>query len=163
MAEHVSAVEIADLMRRIRSLQQQHPIDLVEQAAVLVLKAELLARITQSADRGMGTLRGGAIPDARGRARGEGDQTEDANRAQPASPDNQARPEPRTTSPRCEPTGRQKSRSQAAPRSGLWANHGWPLTPQAFRDSRIPDVAISLPETEDGALNSMARIRSSRS
>jgi hypothetical protein len=45
MTEHVTPTEIADLMRRIRRLHEQHPADPREQATVLALKAELLARI----------------------------------------------------------------------------------------------------------------------
>jgi hypothetical protein len=45
MTEHVTASEIADLMRRIHVLHEQHPRDPVEQADILAIKAELLARI----------------------------------------------------------------------------------------------------------------------
>jgi hypothetical protein len=45
MTEHVTAAEIADLMRRIHILHQQRPRDPVEQADILAIKAELLARI----------------------------------------------------------------------------------------------------------------------
>jgi hypothetical protein len=45
MTEHVTATEIAELMRRIRRLHEHRPADPVEQAAVLALKADLLARI----------------------------------------------------------------------------------------------------------------------
>lgn len=45
MTEHVAAAEIADLMRRIHVLHNQHPRDPLEQADILAVKAELLARI----------------------------------------------------------------------------------------------------------------------
>lgn len=45
MPDHVTAGEIAELTNRIRHLHDQHPADPVEQAAVLALKADLLARI----------------------------------------------------------------------------------------------------------------------
>jgi hypothetical protein len=45
MTDHVTAGEIANLMRHLRRLHEQHPADPVEQAAVLALKAELLTRI----------------------------------------------------------------------------------------------------------------------
>jgi len=45
MTEHVAAAEIADLMRRIRVLHNQRPRDPVEQADILAVKADLLARI----------------------------------------------------------------------------------------------------------------------
>lgn len=45
MTEHVTAAEIADLMRRIHILHQQRPRDPVEQADILAIKAEMLARI----------------------------------------------------------------------------------------------------------------------
>ena len=45
MNEHVTASEIADLMRRIHVLHNQPPPDPVEQADILAIKAELLARI----------------------------------------------------------------------------------------------------------------------
>jgi hypothetical protein len=45
MTQHVTAAEIADLMHRIRCLHEHRPIDPVDQAAVLAMKAELLARI----------------------------------------------------------------------------------------------------------------------
>jgi hypothetical protein len=45
MTEHVTASEIADLMRRIHVLHNQRPRDPVEQADILAIKAELLARI----------------------------------------------------------------------------------------------------------------------
>jgi hypothetical protein len=45
MTEHVTATEIADLMHRIRCLHEHRPINPVDQADVLAMKAELLARI----------------------------------------------------------------------------------------------------------------------
>jgi hypothetical protein len=45
MTEHVTASEIADLMRRIHVLHNQRPRDPIEQADILAIKAELLARI----------------------------------------------------------------------------------------------------------------------
>jgi hypothetical protein len=45
MTEHVTAAEIADLMRRISVLHNQRPRDPVDQADILAVKAELLARI----------------------------------------------------------------------------------------------------------------------
>jgi predicted trehalose synthase len=45
MTEPVTTAEIADLWRRIRQLHQQRPADPRDQAAVLALNAELLARI----------------------------------------------------------------------------------------------------------------------
>jgi hypothetical protein len=45
MTEHVTATEIADLLRRIRVLHHQRPRDPVEQADILAIKADLLARI----------------------------------------------------------------------------------------------------------------------
>src|SRR5262245_35269212 len=45
MTKHVTATEIADLMHRIQCLHQNRPIDPVDQAMVLAMKAELLARI----------------------------------------------------------------------------------------------------------------------
>jgi len=45
MTEPVTTAETADLLRRIRRLHQQRPADPRDQAAVLALKAELLARI----------------------------------------------------------------------------------------------------------------------
>jgi hypothetical protein len=45
MTEHVTAAEIADLMHRIQALHEYRPFNPVDQAAVLAMKAELLARI----------------------------------------------------------------------------------------------------------------------
>ena len=45
MSDHVTAAEIADLTHRIRCLHQHRPVDPVDQAVVLAMKAELLARI----------------------------------------------------------------------------------------------------------------------
>jgi len=45
MTEPVPTAEITDLWRRIRHLHQQRPADPRDQAAVLALNAELLARI----------------------------------------------------------------------------------------------------------------------
>jgi hypothetical protein len=45
MINHVTADEIADLMHRIRCLHEHRPNDPVDQAAVLAMKAELLAHI----------------------------------------------------------------------------------------------------------------------
>jgi hypothetical protein len=45
MTEHLTASEIADLLRRIQVLHNQRPRDPVEQADILAIKAELLARI----------------------------------------------------------------------------------------------------------------------
>ncbi len=45
MTEHVTATEIADLMQRLQALHAHRPADPVDQAAVLAIKAELLARI----------------------------------------------------------------------------------------------------------------------
>lgn len=45
MTQHVTAAEIADLMHRIQTLHQHRPMNPVEQADVLAMKAELLARI----------------------------------------------------------------------------------------------------------------------
>ena len=47
MTEPVTTTDIADLMRRLRHLHEQHPADPREQAAVLARKAELLARIAE--------------------------------------------------------------------------------------------------------------------
>ncbi|MEV4199328.1 hypothetical protein [Micromonospora globbae] len=45
MTVHVTAAEIADLMHRIQTLHEYRPINPIDQAAVLAMKAELLARI----------------------------------------------------------------------------------------------------------------------
>ena len=45
MTEHVTAAEIADLMHRIQTLHEHRPVNPVDQAVVLAMKAELLARI----------------------------------------------------------------------------------------------------------------------
>jgi hypothetical protein len=45
MTAHVTAAEIADLMHRIQTLHQYRPINPIDQADVLAMKAELLARI----------------------------------------------------------------------------------------------------------------------
>lgn len=55
MTEHVTAAEIADLMHRIRCLHEHRPADPVDQAAVLALKAELLARIADQHAEELGT------------------------------------------------------------------------------------------------------------
>ena len=45
MTAHVTAAEISDLMHRIQCLHEHRPVNPVDQATVLALKAELLARI----------------------------------------------------------------------------------------------------------------------
>jgi hypothetical protein len=55
MTEHVTAVEIADLMHRIQCLHEHRPINPVDQAAVLAMKAELLARIADQRAEQPGT------------------------------------------------------------------------------------------------------------
>jgi hypothetical protein len=55
MTDHVTADEIADLMHRIRLLHEHHPVNPVDQAAVLAMKAELLARIADQRAEELGS------------------------------------------------------------------------------------------------------------
>jgi hypothetical protein len=55
VTEHITASEIADLMRRIHVLHNQRPSNPIEQADILAIKAELLARIADQHAQERGT------------------------------------------------------------------------------------------------------------
>ena len=120
MAEHVSAVEIADLMGRIRSLQQQHPIDLVEQAAVRSQGRKLLARITDQRIEEWGPCE--ETTQVREVAREAKEIAEDANRLASLPQPGEARTS--DASPRSNQRGR-RSQGRRRRHSMTMANHGW--------------------------------------
>jgi hypothetical protein len=55
MTEHVTAAEIADLVHRIRCLNEHRPVNPADQAAVLSMKAELLGRIADQRAEELGS------------------------------------------------------------------------------------------------------------